>query len=111
MWFLITLNLAGLLALGFLGAIHYANKRTLIREQSWQDEDVALTLGNRSDLASIAARMGVTPNMALEIAINRLAVSIMNLREGDLANVDFGQSIKTLTSSPDATSTSLSGFR
>lgn len=73
-------------------------------------EGISLTPRNRSDLASIAGRMGVTPDMALEIAVNRLAVSVMKLREGDPANVDFDQSIKTAESGPDATSASLPGF-
>ena len=56
--------------------------------------------------------MGVAPQKALDMAVNRFYIAIMDLKEGDLADVDFSQSLsdKEAALGPDAVSTSLAGF-
>lgn len=73
-------------------------------------EDACLTEGNRFHLTEIAARMGVTPGLALEFAINRLHAAFFSREEGELAAVDFGQSLPTPEAlGPEASSVSLAG--
>jgi hypothetical protein len=72
-------------------------------------DNTYVTAGNRSDLADIATRMGVTPGLALEIAINRLHVAFFSKPEGDLVDVDFSKSLPAQALGPGAISVSLPG--
>lgn len=63
----------------------------------------------QNDLQAIADRLGVSQEMALEIAINRVYLQLFPLLEGDLADVDFSQSLSPEAIGPTAISTSLPG--
>ena len=76
------------------------------------DNVLSLTTDNQAAMMQCAYRMGIAPQKALELAVNRFHVAIMDLKEGDLADVDFSQSLsdKDAALGPDAVSTSLPGF-
>lgn len=71
----------------------------------------ALTLSHtvKRRLADCASRLGVSEEIALEMAINRMHINVANLREGDLNLVDFTQSLTTGHGSPGSTSKSIPG--
>ena len=75
------------------------------------DNLLSLTTENQAALIQCSYRMGVAPAMALEMAVNRFYVAIMDLKEGDLADVDFSGSLsdKDAAMGRDAVSTSLPG--
>lgn len=70
-------------------------------------DTASLTQRSRADLVAAAARMGITPELALEMALNRFYVKVMRLTEGDLATVDFSRSLPAEALSRQATSASL----
>lgn len=63
----------------------------------------------RNSLAECAIRLGVSDTVALERAVNRMYVAVMDVREGDLSQVDFTQSLPDEPLPPGATSKSLPG--
>lgn len=64
----------------------------------------------RNSIAECALRLGVSDELALEMAVNRMHIAVMNLSEGDLNDVDFSQSLPDEPPRAGATSKSLPGF-
>lgn len=76
------------------------------------NSNACLTQKNVKALIECAQRMGVTPELALEMAIARFRIDVMQLAEGDLADVDFSQSLRDEDIVPQAGARtfSLQGF-
>jgi transcriptional regulator with XRE-family HTH domain len=81
------------------------------KKEGSMEDIVSLTPENQAALLQCAYRMGTSPAIALDMAVNRFHIAVMQLKEGDLANVDFSQSLKDGDAAlgPDAESSSLPG--
>lgn len=73
-------------------------------------ENHQLPASLKATLDAAAARLHVSPALALHMAVNRLALSTGLMPEGDdLAKVDMSQSLPAEAAGPGAVSVSLPG--
>lgn len=75
------------------------------------EDVVCITPQNQAALMQCAYRLGLSPALALEMAVSRFHIAVMQLKEGDLANVNLAESMKNddAVLGADAVSTKLPG--